>query len=69
MYPHTISLGICRVIQHTYGDVAEEDICLVWVRAHWAVPTSTLFKEIRSVPAVLRAGTWKSMFTLASFSS
>ena len=42
---------------------------LVRVRAHEvrAVATSTLFRKVRSIPAVLRAGTWKSMSTFASF--
>ena len=42
---------------------------LVRVRAHEvrAVATSAMFKKIRSVSAVLKAGTWKSMSTFASF--
>ncbi|MPD00165.1 hypothetical protein E2C01_095621 [Portunus trituberculatus] len=41
---------------------------LVWVKAHEvrAVVTSALIKKIRSIPAVLRAGTWKSMSTFAT---
>ncbi|MPC55150.1 hypothetical protein E2C01_049081 [Portunus trituberculatus] len=42
---------------------------LVWVKAHEvrAVATSALFMKIRCIPAILRAGTWKSMSTFASF--
>lgn len=69
VHPHTISHWICKVIQRAHGDVSEEDMRLVRVRAHEvrAVATSTLFRKVRSIPAVLRAGTWKSMSTFASF--
>ncbi|MPC45667.1 hypothetical protein E2C01_039373 [Portunus trituberculatus] len=69
VHPHTISHWICQVIQCACEDVSEEDMRLVWVKAHEvrAVATSAFFKKIQSIPAVLWAGTWKSMSTFASF--
>ncbi|MPC17599.1 hypothetical protein E2C01_010462 [Portunus trituberculatus] len=57
------------VIQCAHEDVSEEDMRLVRVKAHEvrAMATSALFKKIRNIPAVLQAGTWKSMSTFASF--
>ncbi|MPC56427.1 hypothetical protein E2C01_050388 [Portunus trituberculatus] len=69
VHPHTISHWICQVIQCAHVDVSEEEIRLVQVKEHEvrAVATSALFRKIRNIPAVLRAGTWKSMSTFASF--
>lgn len=66
---HTISNWICQVIWHPHQDVSKEDMCSVRVRAHEVreVATSALFKKIRSILAILRAGTWRSMSTFASF--
>ncbi|MPD02448.1 hypothetical protein E2C01_098032 [Portunus trituberculatus] len=68
-HPYTISHWICQVIQRVHVDVSEKDIHLVWVKAHEvrAVATSALFRKIQSIPAIIRAGTWKSMSTFASF--
>ncbi|MPC55126.1 hypothetical protein E2C01_049057 [Portunus trituberculatus] len=43
-------------------------MCLVQVKAHEvrAVAMSALFREIQSIPAVLRAGTWKRSLNLYS---
>lgn len=69
VHPHNFSHWICPVFQRAHMDISEEDMCLVQVQAHEvrAVATNALFKKIRSIPAVLRAGTWKSMSTFASF--
>ncbi|MPC42471.1 hypothetical protein E2C01_036093 [Portunus trituberculatus] len=68
VHPHTISHWICQVIQHAHEDVYE-DMHLVQVKAHEvkAVATSVSFKKIQSIPAILWAGTWKSMSIIASF--
>ncbi|MPC23360.1 hypothetical protein E2C01_016404 [Portunus trituberculatus] len=69
VHSHTVSHWICQVFQHAHEDVSEKDMNLDWVKAHEgkAVTTSALFKKIWSIPAILWAGTWKSMFTFASF--
>ncbi|MPC77169.1 hypothetical protein E2C01_071616 [Portunus trituberculatus] len=69
VHPHTIYHWICQVIQRAHVNVSEENMRLVRVKAHdvRAVATSALFRKIWNIPAVLWAGTWKSMSTLASF--
>ena len=49
--------------------VLEEESHLLKVNAHEvrAVVTSVLFRKVKSLDLVLKAGTWKSMTTFASF--
>ncbi|MPC51459.1 hypothetical protein E2C01_045305 [Portunus trituberculatus] len=69
VHPHTISHWIRQVVRRTHVNISEEDMHLVWVKAHEvrAVATSALFRKIQSILAVLRAGTWRRMSTFASF--
>ena len=57
------------MIRRAYSDVSEEDCRLVKLSAHEvrAVATSALFRKVRNLSSVLKAGTWRCMSTFASF--
>ncbi|MPC27256.1 hypothetical protein E2C01_020424 [Portunus trituberculatus] len=67
--PHTLSKWICQAIQRAYVSVSEEESRLLKVNAHevQAIATNVLFRKVKSLDLVLKAGTWKSMSTFASF--
>ncbi|MPC73372.1 hypothetical protein E2C01_067699 [Portunus trituberculatus] len=52
-----------------YVSVSEEESRLLKVNAHEvrAIATSVLFREVKSLDLVFKAGTWKSMTTFAFF--
>ncbi|MPC18294.1 hypothetical protein E2C01_011172 [Portunus trituberculatus] len=57
------------VIRRAYVSVSEEESRLLKVNAHEAraIATNVLFRKVKSLDLVLKAGTWKSMTTFASF--
>ncbi|MPC92093.1 hypothetical protein E2C01_087165 [Portunus trituberculatus] len=57
------------VNRSAYVSVSEEESRLLKVNAHevWAIATSVLFRKVKSLDLVLKAGTWKSMTTFVSF--
>ena len=69
VHPHTLSFWICQVIRRAYAGVSEEECRLVKLGSHEirAVATSALFRKVRSLSSVLKAGTWRCMSTFASF--
>ena len=69
VHPHTMSKWICQVIWRAYASVSEEEWRLVKVNAHEVrvIATSVLFRKVRNLDLVLKAGTWKCMTTFASF--
>ena len=58
-----------KSIQRAYEDVSEEELCLVMVQAHEVhnVAIRAFFKKIKSLPAVLKAGTWRCPSTFVCF--
>ncbi|MPC60893.1 hypothetical protein E2C01_054953 [Portunus trituberculatus] len=66
---HTLSKFICQVIRRAYVSISEESSRLLKVNAHevWAIGTSVLFRIVKSLDLVLKAGTWKNMTTFVSF--
>ncbi|MPC63229.1 hypothetical protein E2C01_057324 [Portunus trituberculatus] len=69
VHPHTLSKWIRQVIRRAYVSVSEEELRLLKVNAHevQAITTSVLFRKVKSLDLVLKAGTWKSMTTFAFF--
>lgn len=69
VHPHTLPKWICQVIWRGYASALEEESCLLKVNAHevWAIVISVLFRKVKSLGFVLKAGTWKCMTTFASF--
>ncbi|MPC60384.1 hypothetical protein E2C01_054428 [Portunus trituberculatus] len=69
VHPHTLSKWICQVIQRVYVNVSGEESRLLKVNAYEVrvIATSVLFRKVKSLDLVLKAGTWKSMTTFASF--
>lgn len=69
VHPHTLSKWICQVIWRAYESVSEKESRLLKVNAQevWAIVTSVLFRKIKSLDLVFKAGTWKSMTTFAFF--
>ncbi|MPC69696.1 hypothetical protein E2C01_063927 [Portunus trituberculatus] len=69
VHPHTLSKWICQVIRRACVSVSEEQSRVLKVNAHEvrAIATSVLFRKVKSLDLVLKAGTWKSMTTFASF--
>ena len=57
------------MVQRAYAAVAEEERRLVKLSAHEvrAVATSALFRKVKSLPSVLKDGTWRCMSTFALF--
>ncbi|MPC60538.1 hypothetical protein E2C01_054586 [Portunus trituberculatus] len=71
VHSHTLSKWICQVIWGAYVSVLEEQLRFLKVNAHKvrAIATSVLFRKVKSLVLVLKAGTWKSMTIFASFYS
>ena len=69
VHPHTLSVWICQVIRRAYDRVSEEESRLVKVNSHEvrAVATSVLFRKVKNLALILKAGTWKCTTTFASF--
>ncbi|MPC61936.1 hypothetical protein E2C01_056013 [Portunus trituberculatus] len=66
---HTLSKWFCQVIWRAYASVLEEELHILKVNTHevQAIATSVLFRKVKILDLVLKAGTWKSMTTFSSF--
>ena len=59
------------MIRRAYNDVSQEECRLTKVTSHevHAVATSALFRKVRNLASILKAGTWKCMTPLRLFIS